>query len=121
MTEFLESDVYDRGSRTGIQGGFAFVMTILQQMKNMGDLVDKCLENVVESLKQCAPKDLCENDRLSFSLDASINNARTFLIDLIKTGTARQACLSYKIILLLGMTRACVEDLLFVCTSLSQE
>ena len=89
VTEFLESEVFDRGSRAGIQGGFAFVMTVLQQMKGMGDLLEKSLENVVESLKQCEPKDLYENDRLSFSLDASINNARTFLVELTKSGTPR--------------------------------
>ena len=85
----------------------------------MGDLLEKSLENVVESLKQTEPKDLYENDRLSFSLDASINNARTFLVELIKTGSPRLSCLSYKIILLIGMARACVEDLLLVCTYLA--
>lgn len=90
-------------------------------MRGMGDLLDKSLENVIESLKQCEPKDLYENDRLSFSLDASINNARTFLVELIKSGTPRQACLSYKILLLLGLARACVEDFLLVSTFLAKE
>lgn len=47
VTEFLEVDLYDRGSRAGIQGGFGFVMTVLQQMKGMGDLLENSLENVI--------------------------------------------------------------------------
>lgn len=96
-------------------------MVVLQQMKGMGDLLEKSLENLVISLKQCEPKELYEKDRLAISLDASINNGRAFLLDLIKNGTTTQASLSYKILLLIGLARANVEDLLLVCFLLSEE
>lgn len=96
-------------------------MVVLQQMKGMGDLLEKSLENVVVSLKQCEPKQLYDTNRLAFSLDASINNGRSFLLDLIKNGTTTQANLSYKILLLIGLARANVEDLLLVCSFLTEE
>jgi hypothetical protein len=66
VKEFLEEDVLDRGSKVTIQAGIGFVMTVLQEMKGMGSILEKSMENVIESLKRCEPGDFYENDRLSF-------------------------------------------------------
>jgi len=87
----------------------------------MGGLLERSMEQMVESLKNCTPGDFFENDKLSFSIDASFNDARVFLIDLIKTGSKYQASLAYKIILLLGIARSNVEDLLTICSLLANE
>lgn len=121
VTSFLEEEIYDRGSKVGIQAGFGFVMTVLQEMKGMGQILEKTMANVIESLKRCEPGDFYENDRLSFSIDASLNDAREFLIDLIKNGDGKIACLAYKILFLIGLARSCVEDMLLICTFLFNE
>lgn len=121
VTTFLEEELFDRGSKVGIQAGFGFVMTVLQEMRGMGDILEKTMANVVESLKRCEPGDFYENDRLSFAIDASLNDARSFLIEIIQNGEGRVACLAYKILFLIGLARSCVEDMLLICTFLFNE
>lgn len=58
-------------------------MTVLEQMKGMGDLLEKTMENAVETLKRMEPGDFYENDKLSFQVDVCFNDSRGFLIDLI--------------------------------------
>ena len=55
-------------------------------------------------------------------IDSNLNDARAFLLSLIEdTATpARVVALSYKIILLMGIARANVEDLLLVATLLNR-
>lgn len=96
-------------------------MTILQEMKGMGTILEKTMANVAESLKRCEPGDFYENDKLSFSIDASFNDTRTFLIDIIQNGEGHLANHAYKILFLIGLTRFCVEDMLLICTFLSNE
>lgn len=79
------------------------------------------MANAVESLKRCEPGDFYENDRLSFSMDANLNDARRFLVDIIKNSEGRVACLAYKIIFLIGLARSCVGDMLLICSLLFNE
>lgn len=121
ITDFLQGESDDRGAKSGMQSSFGFVMNVLREMKSMGNLLEKSLENVVESLKRCEPGEFYANDKLSFSMDISFNDARAFMIELIQTGSARVACLAYKTLFLIGMARSNVEDLLTICQLLGSE
>jgi hypothetical protein len=57
---------------------------------NNGQLLINSLEHLLQCLKQAGPGSLHSGDRLSFVLDASLNEARGFLLELIAgTGVNR--------------------------------
>lgn len=96
-------------------------MSCLQEMKGMGNILEKSMENIIESLKRCSPGDFHSNDKLSLQIEASLNGGRAFLLDLIKNGQGRAPALSYRILFLIGLARHSVEDLLLVCSLLQDE
>lgn len=55
-------------------------------------------------------------------IDSNLNDARTFLVSIIEDGTSvkRAVELAFKILLLLGVVRSNVEDLLLVATLLNK-
>jgi len=114
-----------RRSRAGLQIGFGFVLVLLREMKaiNNGSLLMNSLEHVLQTLKQVEPGSFHSGDRLSFVLDASLNDARAFLLELIyESGTDRRVvALAYKVVLMLGLARSSVEDLLLLCSLLKEQ
>lgn len=51
FTSVLKDAIDSRAEGKDIQGGFGFIMFILQEMKGMGDVVEHSMEKVIESLK----------------------------------------------------------------------
>ena len=80
------------------------------------------LEYLYQTLRNAEPGSLYSTDKLSFMIDSNLNDARDFLVSIINQGTSskRGIELAFKIILLLGIVRSNVEDLLIVATLLEQ-
>ena len=78
------------------------------------------LEYLYQTLRFAEPRSLYSTDKVSFMIDANLNDARSFLVGIIedKTSQPRALELAYKIIILLGVVRANVEDLLIVASLL---
>ena len=60
---------------------------------------------------------------MSFMIDANLNDARQFLVSIIEdlNSEDRAVELAYKIILLMGIARSNIEDLLIVSTLLDKQ
>jgi len=69
------------------------------------------------------PGSLYGTDKVSFMIDANLNDARQFLVSIIEDmqSADRAVELAYKIILLMGIARSNVEDLLVVATLLEKQ
>lgn len=129
MQKFLkEAPVDDAGSdqkpQAAIQAGFGFLVVLLREMRSVsnGDLLVKALEHFIQILKQAEPGSFHTGDRLSFVLDSSLNEARAFLVELIGDGRteSRVAALAHRALFLLALARASVEDLLVLCSALTE-
>jgi len=82
----------------------------------------RSLEHVLETLKRVEPGSFLSDDKVSFALDASLNEARAFLVELIddQGSSGRLVTLAHKVILAMGLARSNVEDLLVLCSLLSR-
>ena len=84
------------------------------------------LEYLYQTLRFAEPGALYSTDKLSFMIDSNLNDARSFLVTLIEESAAqgtlngRATDLAFKILLLLGIVRSNVEDLLIVATLLDK-
>lgn len=69
-------------SGAAIQVSFGFVLGIFKELEGVRDgaLLVKLLEHTVQALKKIEPGSLHTNDKFSFKLDASLNEARTYLV-----------------------------------------
>lgn len=94
---------------------------ILKKRRDKDSLLEDQLTKVVNMLKSCKPGEFYENDKLSFLLDDSFNEARAFLVELIQGDKVSLACQAYKVLFLLGLARASIEDLLLLCSFLAKE
>ena len=83
---------------------------------NKGALLISSLEHFILTLKEAKPGSLHTGDRQSFVLDATLNNVRSFLIELIndKDSESKVKTLAFKMIFYLGLARSSVEDFLFL-------
>ena len=86
------------------------------------DMLVNSLEYLYQTLRFAEPGALYSTDKLSFMIDSNLNDARSFLVSLIEEGGAapRAIELAFKILLLLGIVRSNVEDLLIVATLLEK-
>jgi hypothetical protein len=114
-----EEEVVSDRSRASMQASFGFVVALLTEMKsvNNGSLLIKALEHFLSSLSIVEPGSFMTGDKYSFILDANLNEARKFLVDLIqdKTSDKKVIILSCKVLLMLGLARSSVEDFLILC------
>lgn len=80
------------------------------------------LEYLYQTLRFAEPGSLYSTDKLSFMIDSNLNDARSFLVSIIedKSSVPRAVELAFKILLLLGVVRSNVEDLLLVSTLLDK-
>lgn len=113
----------DEASSAGVQvaipTSLTFAITLLKEVliMNVGqDMIVSTLESTLQSISRVRPGALFQDyDRTSFILDASLNDARSFLIELISTSkNAKVQELSLKIILAMANMRKSVEDVLVV-------
>lgn len=81
------------------------------------------LEYLYQTLRNSEAGSLYSTDKLSFMIDANMNDARAFLVSIIEdmSSSDRAVELSYKIILLMGIARSNIEDLLIVATLLDKQ
>lgn len=107
-----------------MQTGFAFIMLVLKEMKgiNNGQLLINSMEHLYKVLKDVSKGALIQDNdtRMNMAFDVNLNEARTFLLEVIndKTNSERMVQLAHKIILLIGVARSSVEDLLVLCSTL---
>ena len=102
-----------------ISTSLEFAVTLLRDVLGAnlnGDMVVATLESTLQSISRVKPGALFQNyDRTSFILDTSLNDARCFLVDLVKKSkNARVQELSLKIILTLASLRRSIEDIVVV-------
>jgi len=81
------------------------------------------LEYLYQTLRNLEPGSLYSTDKLSFMIDANLNDARAFLVSVIENGDnpVRAIELSFKIILLIGIARSNIEDMLIVATLMDKQ
>ena len=114
--------------QVGLESGFKFSLSLLREIRNVNrDMLVNSLEYLYQTLRFAEPGSLYSTDKLSFMIDANLNDARQFLVSIIEEGasqsstvTKRAIELSVKIILMLGIVRSNVEDLLMVATLLEK-
>ena len=75
-----------------------------------------------ESLLNASSEALYNTDKVSFMMDATLNEVREFLVGIVTNPASEQEAVAYaiKILLLLGTARANAEDLLAVSNLLEQ-
>ena len=118
-----KSDVSDR-VQVGLETGFKFSLSLLKEIRGINkDMLVNSLEYLYQTLRSSEPGSLYSTDKLSFMIDANLNDARTFLVSLIEdmSSSDRAVELAYKIILLIGIARSNIEDLLIVATLLDKQ
>ena len=109
--------------QVGLESGFKFSLSLLKEIKSINkDMLVNSLEYLYQTLRFAEPGSLYSTDKLSFMIDSNLNDARGFLISIIedKNSNKRAIELAFKILLLLGVVRSNVEDLLLVATLLDK-
>jgi hypothetical protein len=117
-----KSDVSDR-IQVGLETGFKFSLSLLKEISSVNkDMLLNSLEYLYQTLRSTVPGSLYSTDKLSFMIDANLNDARTFLVSIIEdlSSSDRAIELAYKIILLIGISRSNIEDYLIVATLLDK-
>ena len=118
-----KADVNQR-VQVGLESGFKFSLSLLKEIKSINnDMLVKSLEYLYQTLRYAEPGSLYSTDKLSFMIDANLNEARTFLMTIIddKDSPSRANELAAKIIILIGLSRSSVEDFLIVASLLDRE
>ena len=118
-----KSDVSDR-IQVGLESGFKFSLSLLREIRTVNkDMLVNSLEYLYQTLRNSEAGSLYSTDKLSFMIDANMNDARAFLVSIIEdmSSSDRAVELSYKIILLMGIARSNIEDLLIVATLLDKQ
>lgn len=109
--------------QVGLESGFKFSLSLLKEIRTINkDMLVNSLEYLYQTLRFAEPGSLYSTDKLSFMIDSNLNDARSFLVSIIedKASVKRAVELAFKIILLLGIVRSNVEDLLLVATLLDK-
>lgn len=109
--------------QVGLESGFKFSLSLLKEIRSINkDMLVNSLEYLYQTLRFAEPGSLYSTDKLSFMIDSNLNDARSFLVSIIEEGTSvkRATELAFKILLLLGIVRSNVEDLLLVATLLDK-
>lgn len=96
FTEFLrkhlnsasDGDESSHQANAAIQSSLGFVVTLMREMQNLpgcGDMLIRTLEHVNLTMKRVEQGSFFKvHNRTAFILDASLNDARTFLVDLLR-------------------------------------
>jgi hypothetical protein len=117
-----KSDVNQR-VQVGLESGFKFSLSLLKEIRSINkDMLVNSLEYLYQTLRFAEPGSLYSTDKLSFMIDSNLNDARSFLVQIIEDSSSvkRAVELSFKILLLLGIVRSNVEDFLIVATLLDK-
>lgn len=119
-------------TQTSIQASFGFVLSLLREMRtfNGGSLLVKSLEHFLRTLKEQKPPSMQaeqgatgEKLQRAFLLEARLNEARAFLLELIddKRSDKLVVSLACKNLLMLGRMRHNLEDFLIVMSILQRK
>jgi hypothetical protein len=122
------SDEDDQQVNVAIPSSLGLVVTLMRELQSVpgcSSLLHKTLEHVAFTLKRVEPGALFKtHSRTAFILDASLNDTRSFLIDLVhknKGADSKLVTLALKVLLSLAVVRKSVEDILTVCSLLSND
>lgn len=109
-----------------IPSSLGFVVTLMREMQGVpgcGQLLIRTLEHVNFTLKRVEQGSFFKvHNRTSFILDASLNDARQFLVSLLrnqKGENQRLVTLALKVMLTMATVRKSIEDVLTVCSLLA--
>ena len=128
LKNFLNKAPSEKGSKTqtSIQASFGFVLSLLREMRtfNNGGLLIKSLEHFLKTLKEQEPLPVQSGmDKSAFLLEARLNEARAFLLELINDQGSGElvVTLACKTLLMLGRMRHNLEDFLIVNSILQKK
>lgn len=128
LKNFLNKAPGEKGSKTqtSIQASFGFVLSLLREMRtfNNGGLLIKSLEHFLKTLKEQEPLPVQSGmDKSAFLLEARLNEARAFLLELINDQGSGElvVTLACKTLLMLGRMRHNLEDFLIVNSILQKK
>lgn len=105
----------DARTQLGLEVGLKFSLSVLREIRVLSPaMLVSSLSYLLEALTSTIPDSLYGTDKESLLYDSSINDARSFLEDLIKDkkSSDQVAQLCYKIIFRLFLARNSVEDAL---------
>jgi hypothetical protein len=112
-----------------IPSSLGFVVTLMREMQSVpgcGQILIKTLEHINFTLKRVEPGSFFRvHSRTSFILDASLNDARSFLVDIIraqrnsKSPDFKVITMALKVLLTTSLVRKSIEDVLTVCSLLT--
>jgi hypothetical protein len=75
--------------QVGLESGFKFSLSLLKEIKSINkDILVNSLEYLYQTLRYSKPGSLHGTDKLSFTIDSNLNDARTFLLSIIKDSEA---------------------------------
>ncbi|CDW73494.1 UNKNOWN [Stylonychia lemnae] len=123
IQKFLEKSDVNQRVQVGLESGFKFSLSLLKEIKSINkDMLINSLEYLYQTLRYAEQGSLYSTDKLSFMIDSNLNDARSFLVSIIEdqSSAKRAVELAFKILLLLGVVRSNVEDLLLVATLLEK-
>lgn len=117
----MEKQDVNQRVQVGLESGFKFSLSLLKEIRSINkDMLVNSLEYLYQTLRFAEPGSLYSTDKLSFMIDSNLNDARSFLVNIIEDSSSNKRAveLAYKILLLLGIVRSNVEDMLMVSTLL---
>lgn len=143
--EWYENDGESSSERAyvGFQTGFAFIMLIIKELSTMekSSVLINSLQHLYKILKDINKGSLIheKDKRMTMAMDVHLNEAREFLLELIRAQDSSKkvtllhpsvlanqenakkiTLLAHKILLLIGVARSSVEDLLVLCSVLQE-
>lgn len=110
--------------QAGLETGLKFSIALMREIQSVSkEMLVNALEYMHQTLRNLEPGALYSTDKLSFMIDANLNDARAFLVSVIENSNnpERAIELSFKIILLIGIARSNIEDLLIVATLVDKQ
>lgn len=128
VSVFLEGERGDQRKEAAIPEGLNFVIILMQELRalpNSGKILTQFLKQVVINLHRVDAGSFFEAaDKTSFILDATLNDARAFILELIeeKKGSDPEVVHeSMRLLMSLAVARQSVEDLLTVSSLLGDK
>jgi hypothetical protein len=117
VAQFMEDeggDGADDNRAATTEVGFSFIIVLLNEMRtlNNGSVLENALTQFVQILKRQGAGSLFEGTIESFKLEASLNEAREFLVAVMREKTASKSirALAARTLLVLAYARSSVED-----------
>lgn len=122
MDKFLVESQVNARTQLGLEVGLKFSLSILKEVRKLSqDMLVSSLSYLYQALSDTTPQALYGTDKESLLYDSSVNDARSFLVELIDGKSIDQVQgLCVKIIFRLFLARGSIEDALVLLNILQK-